>query len=234
MNLTRLLAFGRSLKGAKAVPGKYKLQQSMLPKFASTVRPSTTVVSTEDLKSESEPQLSLAESASSMPVADAKPVLKTQTELKPKVEPVRSMEKTQQIPTGKVLRRVEQEPAPTQKRFDFLAMVQTKMATLKKVLFPVRSRKKAGAALVQTEWSLEKVTVVRNDLSDSDIEIVAPKPQARVEPHKQTMPDLSRVKYTGKKWIKKTTSLFKTTSPFSPSDEAKKGEAEQEELVERI
>jgi hypothetical protein len=40
-----------------------------------------------------------------------------------------------------------------------------------KGLFPW-GRKKSLARPVQTEWSLDRVTVVRNDLSDSDFDIV--------------------------------------------------------------
>ena len=52
------------------------------------------------------------------------------------------------------------------------ASAQQRNWSLKQILFVRRSRKIVEGRAVQTEWALEQVTVVRNDLSDSDLEIV--------------------------------------------------------------
>ena len=101
-------------------------------------------------------------------------------------------------------------------------------------MFPVRSKKKSGLAPVQTEWSLEKVTVVRNDLSEADLEIVTPKKApANVESSKPNLPDLSHLKSNGMKLIKKTTRLFKTSSPFEASAMEKQTEPDRAEFAGR-
>jgi hypothetical protein len=41
-------------------------------------------------------------------------------------------------------------------------------------------RKKKATALVQTEWPLDKVTVLRNDLLDTDVEVVQTQPQLKM------------------------------------------------------
>ena len=44
---------------------------------------------------------------------------------------------------------------------------------------PSRNQPKAGRTAVQTELSLERIKVIRNDLHDADLEIVAPKPAGK-------------------------------------------------------
>lgn len=50
-----------------------------------------------------------------------------------------------------------------------------------KNLFGGRKRRPAVVEAVQTEWSLDRVTVVRNDLSDTDFEVVVAEPGEKVK-----------------------------------------------------
>jgi hypothetical protein len=232
MNLMRLLTAGRSLKGGEFGSGKYKFpQQTFLPKFASTVRPSTTpLVQTKKAKSEmpsffEEPMVPTPKISPAMPMR-APSAVAAQT----------AMEQTQKIPKGKILNRVE-EPAGTSRKFSFVARIidwfKNRISSLKKVLFPPRSKRKTSSAPVQAEWSLEKVTVVRNDLNESDIEIIAPKAPVSAPVSQPKYMNLSRVKNSGREWVKMTTRLFKTTSPFEKISE-ERSKADRAELAGRI
>ena len=91
MNLVKLLKVGRSLNGGKSLFGKYKMAQQTLPRFASTVRPTRSAPALESL-------LEKAKSASPAAVAQeaAQPAFVTSV-----------LDKTQKIPAGKILRRMD-------------------------------------------------------------------------------------------------------------------------------
>ena len=239
MNLMKLLTVGQSLKKGPVL-GKYKLQQILLPKFGSTVRPSKSAQSTEAQAASVEPTSLIKEAVAPVASAPAASIcsveIKTQSESAP-----RAMDKTQKIPSGKILRRIE-EPATTPPGPGFvvrlmsrcMALLQKQTSLLKKKMFPVRSKKKSSSAPVQTEWSLEKVTVIRNDLSEADLEIIAPKKApATVETRKPNLPDLGHLKSSGMELIKKTTRLFKTSSPFEASAMEKQTEPDRAEFAGR-
>jgi hypothetical protein len=234
MNLVKLLTVGRSLNGGKPVSGNYKLQQISLPKFSSTVRPSKAAAA----KASSIISTKAAPLVPAQVLVAPTPVRVVET-VKPVTDRLESapcgMDKTQKIPAGKILKR--KESAKISFQFKFVTWLQTKTASWKKRLFPIRSKKKAGAIPTQAEWNLEKVTVARNDLSEADLEIVTPKIATKTEPRKTHLPDLGRVKNSGIAWVKKTTSLFKTSSPFEVGAKANPtavAEENRRELAERI
>jgi hypothetical protein len=230
MNLMRLLTVGRSLKGGGLASGKYKFpQQTLLPKFASSVRPSTAAQFVQTPGATSElPSIFkelVAPHVKTSPET-AKPVVSVAASQPP-------MEQTQKIPKGKVLNRVE-EPVTKLNKFSFPVWCKEQIPSIKKVLFPPRSKRKTSSAPVQTEWSLEKVTVVRNDLNEADIEIVAPRSPIAAPASQPRYMNLSRVKNSGREWIKMTARLFKTTSPFESVSEESRAKTERGELAGRI
>ncbi len=201
MNLVKLLTLGRSLNGNKTIFGKYKMMPQALPKFASTVRPSRTAPAVESLLAKAkmiEPQM--------------------QAEVQPVAMFISVLDKTQKIPADKILKRME---LPVLKKDEptLLVGLQNKISGWKKKLAPVRSRKKSGAAPMQTEWPLGQFTVARNDLSDADLEVVAGK--QTVQKPKSHFSNLSQAKKSGSQWIKKTSQLFRSTSPFEQTSEEK-------------
>ncbi len=216
MNLVKLLSVGQSLKSGKTIFGKYKLtQQSLLPKFGSTVRPaqSDTFVAPNEMAQVSR------EIASSIVVSEeAKWIAPATTELKPSITPPTiAFEQTQKIPTGKILRRRE-EAVPRTPKISLAIRLGTNLAHkitfLKKRLWPARSRRKPFVTPIQTEWSLEKVTVMRNDLSEADLEVISPKATDVLQSRKANLPVLNSVQDSGRSWIKKTAGLFNSDSPF--------------------
>lgn len=205
----KLLSVGQSLDGKKSALGKYKLpRQTSLPKFGSTVRP---------LKATSvnQPAEAMAKAPIVVEAATPKlPVIEKTILSEPKLEIISAkLEKTQKIPAGTILKRVEKPMAASQ-RVSLVTRIENKIAALKKIWFPVRSRKKAGAGPVQTEWALDKICVARNDLNDADLEIIAPKAPTQAENPKPNFAGLVPGKNTGRAWIKMTARLFKTSSPF--------------------
>lgn len=230
MNLMKLLTVGQSLKEGKTVLGKYKLMQpSLLPKFVCTIRPTKAAPVPSVLRAEPQTPPEILAVRSEMKKENSVCVLPPVPESRPM-----AAEKTQKIPVGTVLKRVEADKvAPS--RINFLSRVKNKISSLGKKWFCARSRKKAGIFAVQTEWALEKITVARNDLSDADLEIVArkaPSPKPQVKP---TFAEVSRGKNHGQRWIKMTARLFKRTSPFKkPAEEVPAGVADHSELAGRI
>lgn len=231
MNLVKLLTVGRSLNGGKTVTGNYKLQQISLPKFSSTARPSKAAAAKAALIVATKP-VPIAAPVPVVPVIV--PVIERSLETDP-----RGMDKTQKIPAGKILERKPKEKKSFIKT-KLATALQRRIAAIKKRLFPVRSKKKPGATPTQAEWNLEKVTVARNDLSESDLEIVKPKVAGKTQSQKMHLPDLGWVKNSGREWVKATTRLFKTSSPFE-ADAAEKPvksdrhhDEKEHELAERI
>jgi hypothetical protein len=226
MNLMKLLTVGRSLNGGKPVSGHYKVQQILLPKFASSVRPSRTAIAARKMA------ISQKVEAGPTPVAAnvGAPAIERSIDSSP------GMDKTQKIPAGKVLKRTEPKKFSLSVRI--IALIQKQIAAVKKRLFPVRSKKKSGVIATQAEWNLEKVTVARNDLSEADLEIVTPKGLAAAPSQKVHFPDLGRVKDSGRAWIKMTSRWFKPRSPFAVAAEeqaevAQPENADRRELAER-
>jgi hypothetical protein len=221
MKLMKLLAVGQSVKEGKIVFGKYKLaQQGLLPKFASTTRPFAAEATVEPII-EKPVQTRAAEvlAPKQEPLKEATPV-KIATEFK--------ADETQKIPIGTVLKRVE-SPASPKTETGFFKRVAEKFSVLKPGFTRARRNKNTNARLVQTEWSLEKIKVARNDLSDADLEIVSKKKEQK------SVAVADPVRKPAREWIKKTTRLFRTTSPFEQSADEKNLRSEQPvELAEKI
>jgi hypothetical protein len=220
MKLMKLLSVGRSFNGGKRMSGDYKLQQSLLPKFSSSVRPSKAAVAA---------RLAGRPIAKSQPQSEVPSHVQEQPQTALVESSIAEMpEKTQKIPAGKILQRVpEREAVQAEPKAD--SWMQKRMAALKKRWFPPRSRKRAGAVPTQTEWALENLAVARNDLNDADLEIVARKAAPKNKTH---FADLTRVKISGVAWFKKTTTrMFRTTSPFQAP--AVKAQTKERELAER-
>jgi hypothetical protein len=82
-------------------------------------------------------------------------------------------------------------------------------------LFPWRQVKAANPlvreqpkSLVQAELSLESVKVVRNDLSDCDLELVQPKPPQPLTSATQVSPKSPSPVVSGTAWSRVTGKLF--------------------------
>jgi len=158
MSPLQLLTVGQSFKGTKTEVGVYKLpQENFLPKF----RAAAPLVST-----------------SPQPIPKRVPV---QTGLsfdpQPKAQPVAA------APFLEKARIPDKAPRADQSRRDSASTVVRKGKwSLYEILFMRGTPRKASVTPIQIEWPLEKVSVVRNDLSDADLELVPARAQTSSNP----------------------------------------------------
>lgn len=197
MSLLKLLAAGRSLIGTRAAQSPYRMRTAnLLPKFESSKNPFASKAKAEAqeqpkaIKSVAQPvaaaakpakpakmeTISLfgakaAEVATPARIAEAQPV---PVEQRTKLE----APKVPEAPEASV--PVPVKVVPARKRAPFGQWVK-KLNPLKLLPAQMEGKKKspragAGRPAVQAELSLEKVKVMRNDLSDADLEIMPAKP----------------------------------------------------------
>ena len=189
MSLLRLLTAGKSLMGLRDHQSRYVTRGGMLPQFGSKKNPFRATVKP-DFRT-------VSESSAVAPVGPAEPACNP----KAKTEPV-EVSKNQGTPTALTSSEAgvanSQSATGTPAALKLVSpLAQTKCAVSRldlsfdwnKVLFwrrpgPVRNAVlRSPKPLVQGELSLDGVKVVRNDLSDSDLEIV---------PVKSTPPDAAK------------------------------------------
>lgn len=172
MSLLRLLSTGKSLVGLTDNPHRYRLsQQRLLPCFGSKKNPFRSRI---------------VPSAEKTAEPGSQPPLQEQL---PPAQPAEASAQTARTGTA----------APAQARPSGLI---SRGAGLLGGLFAKRAESgRCGAEpktkpLVQGELSLERVKVVRNDLSDSDLEVVEAKPAA--EPQQAGAPGASAARVGGR------------------------------------
>jgi len=180
MSLGKLLTTGKSLVGLQGANGRYRLRTGALPKFESSKNPFA--------KPQAEPEAQL-----------------------PKLSPAEikaaNMKKTQRLPVLGEVRDVPKVPLETCEEARASAEAEAKAARedarpaeavdgwLKKLnpMVWLQNRKPAGAKAtprfgggkrpVQGELSLDNIKVMRNDLSEADVEVVTAKaPPAKATP----------------------------------------------------
>lgn len=167
MSFTRLLAAGRSIMGIRKAPSPYRMsQQHLLPKFVAAPRAETAAGSKQEA-SESEDSAAVSEPAEgrAAAVADSTAAVAKVRAAGPSTpEPVEG--RGQSAADSGAPKR---GPKPT-KRLTALA------AGLANWTRPARkgtATAKSGRH-VQGELTLDRVRVVRNDLRDSDYDVVRP------------------------------------------------------------
>lgn len=187
MSLMRLLTVGRSLGNATPRPNRYKLpEQNALPKLG-PVRPPVEPAPlpapvTPPAAASGTPRLetgSLFEFSAESRVGARGP--QEERAVSPLVSPAAAV--VANPFAGEVVEQKSEEvliPMP-----DRPGQPAKKTWSLVNMLF-LRRKKESSAARVQGEWSLEKVTVVRNDLSDADLEVVAAKKKKAPEVKAET------------------------------------------------
>ncbi len=123
-----------------------------------------------------------------------------------------ALQATQKIAAGSALPRASERLAELQ-RPALTSVIRAKLVAFARRVVPKRSRKNAGTKLVQSEWSLDKIRVMRNDLTESDIEVVRTKGPGL----KRTAGEPGVVTGPAAQWIKKTSALFRapSASPFA-------------------
>jgi hypothetical protein len=160
MSLGRLLSTGRSLVGVRSAGGRYRMSDPRtLPKFGSSKNP---FAARENARVEAaaDPQPLL--SASVEPLADGAGTASKATAPSPLI--------------GECAIPATKKPAALRLAFRaWLQRVHAWLGAPAKLARRLKNARKTGQPPIQCELSLERVTVVRNDLSDSDVEIITSK-----------------------------------------------------------
>jgi hypothetical protein len=180
MSLLRLLAAGKSLIGLEGSQNRYQVsRQKLLPSFATkknpfrgTIRPEAQPGALGTASRTGNASLSPAASlsaASDAPATVSHPAAALPPEVARKDVQVASLPRQSPLPLNR------NSAAPPSDNGKFSSRLNA--------LFPWRHVKAANPlvreqpkSLVQAELSLESVRVVRNDLSDCDLELVRPQP----------------------------------------------------------
>jgi len=211
MSLLHLLTVGQSFKGVEDRPGNYRMDHS-LPKFESSNRlaslpPTRNSVPTVAKTAPAPVQTSLfselvggpaVRAHAAQPISQQKPAVPAPPLQAPVLAPIAKGSAVSQAPAAPLF---EKRPK------------DNKWKTMVKELFFGRRRRRPNGANVQTELALENVTVVRNDLHETDLVAVPTRAQTFVTskpvvpPHKQA-----------RDWVRLTAGLIRPKkSEFHPS-----------------
>jgi hypothetical protein len=199
MSLVRLLTAGKCLIGS-GQPSRYHVtHKRFLPKFGAkqnpfriTTRPDRTPIEV-NLCQPLSPPAALAQAAdneitlNSTQVQHQNPeraTLNSQTSREPKAAPADPAPRPVAGSGSKTEQPKRSRKAGSAAANRGAALFKLPLTGLKRLFLrgkpaaPVSPTRRQGKSMVQGELSLDRVKVVRNDLSDSDLEIVTTKPRA--------------------------------------------------------
>lgn len=179
MSLGKLLTTGKSLVGLHNANGRYHLRKGALPKFESSKNPFASKLPAD--VSEREPQLpkmTPAEIAAAnlkktqlLPVlGEAKVTMKQEVVAKQELQPEKPAQPMKQVEPVKVAAAVD---GWLKKINPMVWLGNRKPAEAK----PAVPRFTKGQGPIQGELSLDNIKVMRNDLSETDVEVVPAKPR---------------------------------------------------------
>jgi hypothetical protein len=167
MSLARLLTSGKSLIGLQNPEIRYRMgRKGLLPKFGSDRNP-----------------FSAASSAQAEANSGTRPA---KYQMTPAELAAARLKETKRIPVVSAPEKPAQVSTPQTSRLDWV------MDAVRKIVARIPWRRPSAEAKpaipnfhkgpVQTELSLDNIKVVRNDLSDADVEIVSAKPAPKMAP----------------------------------------------------
>lgn len=211
MNPLCLLTKGRTFKDMADRPGAYKLLANRaLPKFTAGKRPPSGL-------SQSAPQSAQASLFEQPPAAVKATVVEARKSVAPPVETVKpSQPVLSQSPFAQAAKTSKRACA----RGTWRRMASFCKRLVQRFVFGRKGRPVHGAT-VQTELALEKVTVMRNDLNEDDLEVVLV--ERKVGTGEKPLARLSKMEMTGEAWNRLTAPFRKKGSEnaFSPKAETK-------------
>jgi len=218
MNLLCLLTKGRTFKDMADRPGAYKLlDSSTLPKYGAAKRlPSRW--------SHSAPQTAQASLFDQQPKTVKPTVVEAHKSVTPPVEPVEPVKPSVSVASPSPFAQVAKKEAKTSEmpfaRGTWNRTVKFCRAIVQRFIFGRKGRPVRGPT-VQAELALEKVTVMRNNLNEDDLEVVLV--ERKVGTGEKPLARLSKMEMTGDAWLRLTAPFRKKNSEnaFSPKAETK-------------
>jgi hypothetical protein len=181
MSLLRLLATGKSLIGLEGSQNRYQVsRQKLLPSFATKKNPFRGTIRPEAQPGALVTTPSRTGNASPIPAASLSAVSDAPATVS---QPAAALPPEVARKDVQVASPPRQSPLPLNRNSAAPPSGNGKFSSRLNALFPWRHVKAANSlvreqpkSLVQAELSLESVRVVRNDLSDCDLELVRPQP----------------------------------------------------------
>ena len=184
----KLLSVSKSFAGGRNQPGRYKMvEQGLLPKFAPVGRP----VSLAPKRKSDGPAVKKEQSATPMGASNSLPESLFQA-TDPVSEPFKAV-----APTPRAAVCVNAIAAPT----NWFRLGN-------KPFVNPRAGRPKPLTPAPAELSLEAVKPVRNDLSDSDLQIVPARPGIKPDALKAPRPRLLKSELTGFAWSRLTARFF--------------------------
>ncbi len=192
---------GRCLKKSEDQPGVYKERSAALPKFDAETRgtlPASPTLPASRSLIASQPSLfsRLVAAPAEEEILTGAPEKKAATPGAIAPKPAPAVPARPLAPLSPVLSAPRKE---------------AKWKSMIKGLFGFRSKRPVERR-VQAELSLDRVTVKRNDLNDSDLEVVARRPQSA-----DTTPLISFERRQTQSWMKLTKRLFHPANGTAPA-----------------
>lgn len=194
MSLGKLLTAGKSLVGLHDSNARYRLQKGALPKFESSKNPfaARPPAGAPPAEADSEPELpkmTPAEmKAAKMKNTQALPVLAAEPKASPELaKPAQNVTPVETTPVETVKAPEVVQAAEAVKPPEVVEGWVKKLNPLvwfsgRKPAEPKPSAPRGGKRHVQGELSLDNIKVMRNDLSDTDVEVVPAKTRAPKNP----------------------------------------------------
>ena len=211
MNPLCLLTKGRTFKDMADRPGAYKLLANRaLPKFTAGRRPPSG-------PSHSAPQTAQTSLFEQPPAAVKATVVEARKSAAPPVETVKPSQPV-------VSKSPFAQDAKTSKMACARGVWRRSVSFCKRLVQRFvfgRKGRPVHETTVQTELALEKVTVMRNDLNEDDLEVVLV--ERTVGTGEKPLARLSKMEMTGEAWNRLTAPFRKKSSEnaFSPKAETK-------------
>jgi len=179
MSLGKLLTTGKSLVGLHNANGRYHMRKGALPKFESSKNPFASKPRAD--VSEREPQLP------KMTPAEIAAANLKKTQVLPTLGEIKVVAKQELQPEKPIPAVKQAEPAKPAGSVKVAAAVDGWLKKINPMVWlgsrksaevkPAIQRFNKGPAPIQGELSLDNIKVMRNDLSETDVEVVPAKPR---------------------------------------------------------
>lgn len=181
MSLIRLLTAGKSLVGLRDIESRYRVRpRNRLPRFGSSRNPFIAKTATPNLP---------------LPASAQAPVRSNPAEKTPAEVAAAALKQTTPLPAASTQIPGTKKSGDPATKSNLLSRLASRVRSFNPFAGRPGFRRaatsaatKATATPVQGELSLDRIKVVRNDLSDADVEIVPAKPVVKPKPASVTVP----------------------------------------------
>jgi hypothetical protein len=229
MNPLCLLTKGRTFKDMAPRPGAYKLlANSAIPKYTAgkrlPSRPTHPVLQTDQKSLFEPPPAQVKAVAVDIPIVVTPPVLPVEP-----VEPVEPAKPAQAVVSKSPFAEGAKTPKKARVTRTWKQANGFCKGLIQRFVFGRKGRP-AGGPTVQAELALDKVTVLRNDLNEDDLEVVLV--ERKVGTGEKPLARLSKMEMTAEAWLRLTAPFRKKNNDSANNPKA--GMKPSSELIARV